>query len=263
MLGELYAPKGLALETAQAVLGIKKPLAVNVGLGCTNNCSYCYVPQATRTKRGTVRLPKKTPLELVRTQIEKHVEKEPLALLSQIIEGVFISFCTDPFSRENRKATEDLIGYLKGLHHAPRVATLSKSGVSEHCGVISGMTLVSSDTMFWKTHEANALSPKSRLRALCSSSARNDETWVSMEPYPCSAIWKQDIEELLEEVKFWAEPSLIIFGKWNYDERSNTPMARLEYKSYVEVLRDWCSANRIRCYIKSDTLKFIEGAGES
>ena len=258
MLGELYNPKGLALETAKAVLEVEHPLAVNVALGCTNNCSYCYVPLSTKTPKGKMRLPKQSPKELVKKQIEKHLAKHPLALLNQFIEGVFISFCTDPFLPENRQNTDDLIHYLQWEQpHRPKIATLSKMGVSmENIGLLHGVTLVSLDEKFHETFEPRALPPNDRLRALCYANRKGDDTWISLEPYPCSAIWKQSLSKLLEEIVFWAKPSLIIFGKWNYDKRANTEEAKKEYGEYIETLTDFCTGHHIRLHVKSETLEF-------
>jgi hypothetical protein len=74
-----------------------------------------------------------------------------------------------------------------------------------------------------------------------------------MEPYPPSAIYKQDIKALLEELAF---VDLIVFGKWNYDKRATTEEARQEYAENINVLTDFCKSNNIRLHIKSDTLSF-------
>jgi len=72
MLGELYKPKGLALETAQAVLEVEKPYACNVAIGCSNDCRYCYGPRFMHCKREdwrNVRIPKTRPMYLIEKQL--------------------------------------------------------------------------------------------------------------------------------------------------------------------------------------------------
>lgn len=252
MLGELYSPKGLAFETAKAILEVDSPLACNVALGCSNGCTYCYGPLSARKKREDwldVRLPKESPAVLVERQVDK---LQP--------SGVFLSFFTDPFLECNRENTEELIEVLLKHSHA-EIATLSKCGISlNHGSVKNGVSLVSLDERFWKTFEPNALSPRERLRALCWGH-NAFSSWVSMEPYPCSAIWRQDIYGFLEELAFWGV-DFIVFGKWNYDQRASTPEARNEYRGYIEVLMDFCKSNGIRLHVKSETLDFING-GES
>jgi len=247
VLGELYKPKGLALETARAVLEVDEPYACNVAFGCLNECGYCYVPKVRHGARD-FRLPKEPPVELVKKQ---DIE----------VEGVFLSFLTDPFLKQNRKNTEDLIRFLFDELDVI-VATLSKIGTTKlRYGYIrQGMTIVSLDYDFWKRWEPNTTDPKARVELLRVAASCGGYTWLSMEPYPCSAIWKQKLEDLLEEIKF---VDLIVFGKWNYDKRASTEQARGEYQHNVETLTDFCKSNNIRLHIKSDTLRFIQkGKGE-
>lgn len=254
MLGELYKPRGLALETAQAVLEVEDSYAVNVAYGCSNACTYCYVPRFTRRRKygdQQVRLPQKPPVELVRHQLERQWRFHWTSKL-----GVFLSFMTDPFLPKTRGASEELIHLLRNAYGI-RVATLSKMGCSSCRYIRQGMTIVSLDTQFWRKFEPNARHPENRLAALkvCKHES-GDYVWVSMEPYPPSTIYKQSLQDLLEELKF---VDLIVFGKWNYDPRARTEEARREYAENIEVLTDFCKSNNIRCYIKSDTLDFTRG----
>lgn len=83
VLGELYRPKGLALETAQAVLEIENPFALNPAWGCPNGCKYpCH--NHLRTK-GTVRFPERHPMNPVENQMLRGLHPD----------GVFMSFRTD------------------------------------------------------------------------------------------------------------------------------------------------------------------------
>lgn len=248
MLGELYRPRGLALETAQAVLQVDDPWACNVAAGCSNGCRYCYLAKAMHCSRETalkVRHPKKEPWELVEKQLNKMMQKglrKP--------EGVFLSFLTDPFLAENRQATELLIELLQ-LDWGIPVATSSKLGVSWFAGIRSGMTIVSLDPKFWTIYEPNTLFPRKRLDEL----QRKGYTWVSMEPYPVSAIWKQNIDDLLDQVAD-ACIDLIVFGKWNYDKRATTFEAKLQYRTAIITLHEFCDRHNIRVHVKSDTLRF-------
>ena len=131
MLGELYRPSGMALETAKAVLCIDDPYAVNVALGCPNGCSYCYGPLASRQGREkylTPRLPKKDPLDLVKRQLDKGLK----------VEGVFISFLTDPYLPQLQKKTDELVYYL--LEEGIKTATLSKLDTSPYFGNMKSLS---------------------------------------------------------------------------------------------------------------------------
>jgi len=249
MLGELYKPRGLALETACAVLEVEDVYACNVAYGCSNACAYCYVPRFTHRTRSAcqeVRLPKKPPVELVRHQLEHQWRFHWTSKL-----GVFLSFLTDPFLPKIKQETEKLIGYL--LDQGVTVATCSKLDFSNF-DVKHGMTIVSLDQDFWKKFEPNTLPPNLRIADLEHCKCTGEYVWVSMEPYPPSAIYKQNLKALLEELAF---VDLIVFGKWNYDKRATTEEARREYAENVKVITDFCKEQDIRLHIKSDTLEFV------
>jgi len=252
MLGELYRPRGLALETAMAVLQTAEEhtYACNVAYGCSNACLYCYVPRYTRRRREAceVRLPQKAPAELVKHQLEHQWRFHWTSKL-----GVFLSFLTDPFLPQIKSSTAVLVDILQAQN--VKVATLSKLDNPYQRGVRKGMTIVSLDQDFWTTWEPNATPPNNRVATLKFWKHQfNEYVWVSMEPYPPSAIYKQDLEALLEELSF---VDLIVFGKWNYDKRARTEQARRDYAENVQVLTDFCKENKIRMHVKSDTLKFI------
>jgi len=262
MLGEMYRPKGLALETAQTVLETKEVYAVNVADGCSNNCLYPCFNQVRffrrRHEASEVRLPKESPGLLVYRQISKMWPATIPALLCDPDDiGVFLSFLTDPFLKIVAKKTRALIRVLLDNHtigNHVKVATLSKLQCSYIRDVLDGMTIVSLDDDFWHKWEPNTVPPYARLRQLEASKDEQNYVWVSMEPYPPSEIYKQDFEALLEQLKF---VDLIVFGKWNYNERARTEQARTEYAEHVKTLTKFGLKHRIRTYVKSDTLKFI------
>lgn len=249
MLGELYNPKGMALETAGAVLEIEDPHACNVALGCSCRCGYCYGSKflhMTPEQYGAVRQPVKPPIKLVGEQLISFRKMRKLGNVN----GVFLSFLTEPFLECNRVNSNDLIEWLV-QEQKIRVATCSKLNVANlDPGVRHGMTIVSFDKLFHKTWEPYTLDPEKRIDLLMG----REEKWVSMEPYPCSAIYSQDIEDVLDPL---VAVDRIVFGKWNYDARASTDLARLDYTRDIAVARDFCREHAIELHIKSDTLKFI------
>jgi len=220
-------------------------MAVNVAIGCTNCCSDCYGPLASKTKREDwckVRLPKTPPVNLVREQIEKGMRPQ----------GVFISFFTDPFLDINRFNTEALVLYL--LEQEIPVATLSKVDVMRNVPAYHGMTLVSPHEAYKWTNECHAADLLTRRSRLKMAHLDGYITWVSMEPYPPPAVFEQKLDTLLNDVHF---VDFIIFGKRNYDPRANTEEARIFYRDAVAEFRDYCKDMDIRHHVKTDTLKFI------
>lgn len=251
MLGQLYRPKGKALEQARVVLELEDPHAVNVAYGCNIGCTYCYGPQVTRQSRENwlkVRYPKEPPLELVKRQLEKKPTVDGAE-----VKGVFISFMTDPYLPQIRSWTEPLIKYL--VDQGIRVATSSKMEVSDVPGVRNGMTIISLDRIFWEMYEPRAPSPVSRLMDLRKAHDWGEYTWNSIESCPCRGIWSQDITRLLKALHF---VDLIILGKWNYDPRAKTEEAREDYGRTIGTFRDFCKEHEIRYHVKSETLDFVK-----
>ena len=247
MLGELYTPKKMAFETAKAVLGVDNPHAVNVALGCPNECSYCYGPLASRQGRkkyhGVLRLPKKDPIDLIKRQIEKGLK----------VEGVLISFMTDPYLPQLQEKTDELVYYL--LEEGIRTATLSKLDVSPYSMNLNGMTIVSPYEDFTLKYESGAPPPKYRILKL--DETHPGYTWVSMEPWPVSDFYPYTIKDIWS---FWEDLNFvdfIVFGKWNYDKRGRTEKAKKEYAEIIVEFETFCNDYGIQYHIKSDTLKFI------
>jgi DNA repair photolyase len=234
MLGELYYPKGKAKETASRVLDVEEPMACNVAYGC-RNCKYCYIPYI---KKGQIRFPKVPPIDLVKKQLDDGLKPK----------GVFLSFTTDPFLKENEKNTKNLIELL--LEKKIRVATLSKIGVPDFkhlCKTRTGMTIVSDSEEFRRKFEPNAISIGMRITALKTIYDMGGFTWVSLEPYPTPAIWKQEIEKLLDKINF---VDFMVFGRWNYEKLAN------DKPFYVETIKkfeDYCNQMGIKYFVKMES----------
>ena len=242
MLGELYQPKGLALETARAVLEVDDPWSVNVAWGC-RNCTYCYNRRRTG---GNITYPKEPPVELVRKQLAGGLKPE----------GVFLSFGCEPLLDDvNFANTWNIVNLLR--EHDIPVAVLSKMDtlLIAYEKVRHGMTIVSLSHIFDFQYEPGALSSVQRVEKLQNASARGCYTWVSIEPYMPPAMVKQDLRELLEKISF---VDFILMGKLNYDTRANTPEVREYYQGAITILRDFCNDHGIRYYIKKETILFAE-----
>lgn len=242
MLGELYIPSGLAFETAKAVLGVDNPHAINVALGCPNECSYCYGPLASRQGKekyhGVLRYSRFEPFILVRNQMARGLQPG----------GVFASFLTDPYLPELSEETNRLIYFLH--ENDVKTATLSKLDTSPYFGNMNGMTIVSPYKGFSETHEPGVPPPKDRILKL--EKCHPNYTWVSMEPWPVSEIYPYDMDDIWS---FWEDLSFvdfIIFGKWNYDKRARTEKARQEYAEVVPLFEEFCHEYGIQYHVKSD-----------
>jgi len=238
------------------VLEIDNPYAVNVALGCQNGCTYCYGPLASRQgkeKYKHIRLPKQTPLDLVKAQLKKGLAPE----------GVMASFLTDPYLPELKENTDMLVNYLLNWEDEHgldvKTATLSKMDVSTYSHNRNGVTIVSPHKEFSEQFEPGCPSPQYRMKLIERCSFDGEYSWVSMEPFPVQDIYPYKMYEIRQ---WWEELSsnyvdFIVFGKWNYDKRARTEKAHQEYAEIVPQFIDFCNDHGVRYHIKSDTLKFI------
>lgn len=244
MLGEPYRPRGLALETARAVLECKNPMGCNTAMGCNAECLYCYGPDVfNKEDWRNVKYATRSSTKALWKLINKGAKPE----------GMFLSFTTDPWYGKSRTISKEMI--LLCHEHNIRTATLSKLSTPyltpEHR---SGVTVVSIDKRFWRQWEPRTLDPLLRLKELEIQSKLDIYSFISQEPFLPQEVFKQDVDSLWEEMKF---ADFIILGKMNYDKRSSTA----KYKDYMYHIafkfRDFCRTNGIRWHIKSETLKFV------
>jgi DNA repair photolyase len=254
VLGELYKSVGYALETAQHILDCKDVYSCNVAWGCTNGCLDCYGQyqmHCTKEEWHKVHRPKQPPARLIAMQF---------ARMLPIPEGIFFSYLTDPLLAENILNTQDAIHEIQLKMPNTRIAVLSKTARLRYIHPPTpklryGATIVSLDEAYREVYEPNGATIRRRIDDLQDIHDRLEgHTFVSMEPYPVSAIHKQDLEKLLESLDF---VDSIVFGKRNYDPRAATPEAKLEYQEYVAIFREFCSKHNIRGHVKQETLRFI------
>lgn len=248
-LGMLYRPSGLALETSQQVLESEVVHACNIAWGCTNCCVDCYIRYS---KPGQIRFPKEEPCKMVEEQLDSGLKTD----------GVFISFETDPLLKCNKPNTVKLVNLLR--EKEVPVAVLSKMGdvslrginfCHDKRGIRHGATIKSLDEDFRKEFEPNAMAISDRIRVLKILKREGEHTWVSDEPHPCPAIYKQDDRMFWESINF---VDFIIFGKWNYNPLANTEDARRYYAEAIPHFIDFCKDYGIRYHVKKKTMEFIK-----
>lgn len=240
MLGELYYPTGKARETASVVLRVEHPMAINIAWGCTNMCRDCYIRYI---KHGHIRFPKNEPYKMVEHQLKSGLKTD----------GVFISFNTDPLLACNFTNTIQLVNLLRE-RNIP-IAILSKMGAVCIPNIRNGITIKSSDEGFRKEFEPNASSIAHRIKVLRTLKNIGEYVWVSDEPHPCPAIYKQDDHAFWENINF---VDFIIFGIWNYNSLARTEEARRYYAETVPKFIDFCKDHGIRYHVKAKTMEFIE-----
>jgi len=177
MASTIYEPKGKAREYS--------PLALNLYMGCTHACRYCYAPhciQCTAEAYNKTPSPRNGVLESLEKALQKDVPKEQ----------VLLSFIGDVYSEatDNNAITRNVLEML--LHYKAPVAVLTKGGhrclkdmdifkqFGDHIQVGATLTFDNdTDSLAW---EPGAALPAERLDTLCKLHDEGIRTFASFEP---------------------------------------------------------------------------------
>ena len=253
--------------------------AINFLEGCSHGCTYCYAfKMAKRFKKTTYEewcKPKlvENAYEILSSELWSYNWKNRRGLCDRI-DNVTMCFSTDPFmlcDPKDRKEVYDMAIRLMGLfsYYHIKVRILTKGQLpSDPMGKYSdweyGISLSSLSSEFKEKYEPHAMDPYMRILELKNLHEQGYKTWVSMEPYPTPNIVKQDINEILEKIKFVDK---IVFGRWHYDkqissykETWNMPdgdkfkfNAKNFYNREARAVKMFCAMNNIECIIKKGT----------
>ena len=175
----VYEPRGRALEYA--------PLAVSLYRGCSHGCTYCFVPESTRTEKEKFLkpYPRKNALSLLAKDCEELVRAGDTR-------EILMSFTTDPYqpldvdTKLTRSAIKILIDYArpftvltKGGKRSMRDFDLMATR-PDLCRYATTLTCDNQKSeAFW---EPNAATWTERIDALVTAHRLGIKTWVSIEP---------------------------------------------------------------------------------
>lgn len=173
----IYTPAGRAREYS--------PKALNIYLGCSHGCRYCYAPHAIQKSTGTF-FCNPSPRSDIVSKLEKQLQKE------EITEQTLLSFVGDVYceSQDSGLAVRDV---LEVLHrHKVPVAILTKGGsrcledidIFRRFGksIMVGATLTFMDHGKSLEWEPGAALPEDRLSSLGILKNNGIKTFASFEP---------------------------------------------------------------------------------
>lgn len=174
------------------------------------------------------------------------------------IQSVQLCFTTDPFMNGYPEVGAMSIAAIRKLNNAGiRCTTLTKGILPLELAQLSpenehGITLISLDESYREKMEPGAAPYADRLAALRALHDAGCRTWVSIEPYPTPNLIEQDLQNILDAVRFVDK---IIFGRTNYcKEVSDYKQHKAFYNKLAVQVTEFCEQNGIQYHIKEKTI---------
>lgn len=245
----IYKPKGKAGEYAQ--------WACNIYLGCSNNCTYCYL------KRGVLAHKMGGHVPVLRTGFradsdallcfEKELKSDVVRLQSIRKHGIFLSFTTDPFLPEVINSTVGVVGICQ-LLDVPVVLLTKRVGwyqeltkvISKHWLVAFGFTITGYDNL-----EPNASKNSDRISMMQFLAAKGFATWVSMEPVigiqTAYSIWRRMVIDAVANQR----PRLVRIGLMSGGQK----LAQSSVREFCDHIANDSSRYRQPVYFKDSLYK--------
>lgn len=230
---------------------------MNHVFGCVHGCKYPCYAYLLKKRFGEV----STYEEWLEPKIVSNTLElldEEIPRLKDKIHSVQLCFTTDPFMYGYDEVAEMSIAAIKKLNKAGIKCSVLTKGIlpislaEESKKNEYGITLVSLDEDYRKRMEPGAAPIQSRIQALRDLSEKGCKTWISMEPYPTPNLVEQDLETILEEVKF---VNKIIFGRTNYSKEVSAFRDHKDfYNKCAKQVISFCKKHKIAFHIKEGTI---------
>lgn len=230
---------------------------MNHVLGCAHGCKYPCYAFLQKKRFGKVSSyeewiePKivSNTLDLLDVEIPK---------LKKKIQSVQLCFTTDPFMYGYDEIAAMSIAAIRKLNVAGiRCCVLTKGVLPIELSDCSkeneyGITLVSLDEKYREQVEPGAAPYELRIKALEDLHNRGCKTWVSIEPYPTPNLAIQNLDDILDSIKFVDK---IIFGRMNYNREVSSYATHKSFynKCASQVIR-FCENQGIAYHIKDGTI---------
>lgn len=230
---------------------------MNHVIGCSHGCRYpCYAFLMAK-RFGKVKDYEEWLRPVLVSNTLKLLDVEIPKLKSKI-KSVQLCFTTDPFMYEYPEIQEMSLAAIKKLNDAGiKCTVLTKGLLPKELAALSkkneyGITLVSLNESYRKRVEPGSAPYKKRIEALKYLHDQGFKTWVSIEPYPTPNLIDQDLDEILEVLKFTDK---IIFGRTNYNkEISEFKTHKQFYNEQAAKVIAFCKKNKKKFHIKNGTI---------
>ena len=233
---------------------------VNHVVGCSHGCVYpCYAYMMSHRFGKAKTIDDWCKPAICDNALE--ILKKELPRLSSKIKSVQLCFSTDPFMynvEEIKCLSIDIINEINSYNIPCYV--LTKGILPHELGKLSkinwyGITYVSYKEEFREKFEPGASPLEERLMALKKLHESGCKTWISIEPYPTPNIIEQDLNVLLEKIKF---VDRIVFGRLHYNKAVSSYNDYKEfYNNCARIVIEFCEKHNIDYHIKNKTITNI------
>ncbi len=230
---------------------------MNHVVGCSHGCLYpCYAFLMAK-RFGKV----KDYQEWIQPKLVKNtltLLDDEIPRLKKKIKSVQLCFTTDPFMYGYDEIKEMSLAAIEKLNKSGiKCTVLTKGILPKELANLSkrneyGITLVSLDESYRKRIEPGSAPYKKRIEALKYLHDQGYKTWVSIEPYPTPNFIEQDLDQILEVLKFTDK---IIFGRTNYNKAISAYKDHKKfYNEQAEKVIRFCKQNKKIFHIKNGTI---------
>lgn len=264
----VYEPSGRALETARFIAGGVKPIVVaNTCKTCSHMCSYCYCPTVLKVPKEKFHVK----AELKNRTVQKvDMDLEKIKMREGFDPRTFyMSFISDPYMYgrpDIQDVTNIVLDRVRQFDNRIKIITLTKGFLSSkiHYPPIIpdwyGISLVSMDEKFRREYEPGAAKFNERLAGAREMAENGSKIWVSMEPYPTPNISDRNVQHTLELMDDLSDGKIekLIFGRWNYDQRTKGQENTDFYIETAKKVVAFCHDNDISVKVKEDILKTVD-----
>lgn len=228
--------------------------------GCAHGCKYPCYAFLMKKRFGQINTYDEWLEPYLVSNTLNLLDKE-IPRLKNKIQSVQLCFSTDPFMYQYPEIQRVSLASIKKLNEAGiKCSVLTKGILPMELADLSmdneyGITLISTNEAFRKRIEPGAAPWKKRLDALKYLHESGCKTWVSIEPFPTPNIVRQDLQKILDEVKF---VDYIVFGRMNY---SSEVTAYEQHKKFFNdnaaKVVEFCNEHGINYHIKDGTVSKI------
>lgn len=225
--------------------------------GCSHGCLYPCYAYLMKKRFGVIHSYDEWKEPCLVSNTLELLDKE-IPRMKDKIKSVHLCFSTDPFMYQYPEIEKMSIDAIKKLNSSGIKCVVLTKGIlpSELATLYKkneyGITMVTTKDELRKRFEPYSAPLGKRLKALESLHNKGYKTWVSIEPFPTPNIFEQDLDELLNRVRFVDK---VVFGRMHYNKEVTAyKVAKEFFNESANKVIEFCKTHNISYHIKKGTI---------